>query len=192
MLASETDRRQAKCSIPHWTCLIFLRSDPRPEIFSVPTRSKLTARDDDGMVAILITLHGLSCPSCPERWTAHGHAAPGCNQRRTPPSTCCCSASGDTNLIWRPISAQPSASTAASSPATGPREDRKYLALDLARNAVYTCTTPLSWPREYPGPWPVRLSGNAKAEQLGLMPYAYTIVARGRGKFYRASRFAVK
>lgn len=70
-----------------------------------------------------------------------------------PQHVCCCSASGDTNLIWRPISAQPSESTAASLPATDPREGRKYLALDLARNAVYICTTRLSWPREYPGTW---------------------------------------
>lgn len=33
----------------------------------------------------VITLHGLSCP---ERWTAHGDAGLGCNQRRTGPSTC--------------------------------------------------------------------------------------------------------
>lgn len=97
LLAVETERRQL-LQYSRITRRVSFFSDrslfPR-SILSAPAAA--TVRDDDGMVAILITFHGLSCP---ERWTAHG-----ARRLRMQPETnsplhvCCYSASGDTNLI---------------------------------------------------------------------------------------------
>ena len=86
-----------------------------------------------------------------------------------PQHVCCCSASGDTNLISRPISAQSSGSTAADG--SGVTDHKPHARagniwpLDLARDAVYAAQLHYRGRGSIPGLRPlVWSSGNVRPE----------------------------